>query len=260
MNKFALTGFTWRHGVLTSLVLGALALVLSLDPIPQDPAYHRFADQREFLGIPNFFDVVSNLPFLIIGWLGVNHCRRAESGPARPAWIAFFVGVFLVGFGSAYYHWSPSSPTLVWDRLPMTIGFMGLFVAVLTEYVHPRIVRTLLVPAILLGAASVFYWQATDDLRPYAWIQFMPLLVIPTLPFLFQSRYSHQGLFAAALGWYVVAKLTEYFDPRIFALSQDLLSGHSIKHLSAAAACLMVLLTLQRRKTLVSASSRPGFR
>ena len=247
MNEITPTGLTWRHGVLIGLVLGTLALLMSLDPIPQDPAYHRFADQREFFGIPNFFDVISNLPFLLIGWYGIRYCRQATLGSARLAWIAFFGGVFLVGFGSAFYHWSPSSPTLVWDRLPMTIGFMGLFVAVLSEFIHEDLAKRLLVPALLLGAASVFYWQATDDLRPYAWIQFMPLLVIPTLPFLFRSGYSHQGLFAVALGWYLLAKITEFLDPQIFAVNQDLLSVHSIKHLSAAAACYTVLIVMRKR-------------
>jgi hypothetical protein len=32
---------------------------LFLAPTPPSPAYHRFADRRSFLGIPNFGDVTS---------------------------------------------------------------------------------------------------------------------------------------------------------------------------------------------------------
>ena len=32
--------------------------------------YHRFADQQTLLGIPNFWNVVSNLPFILVGAVG----------------------------------------------------------------------------------------------------------------------------------------------------------------------------------------------
>ena len=38
----------------------------------------------------------------------------------------FFLGLFLTGFGSGYYHWEPTNDTLVLDRLPMTILFAGV--------------------------------------------------------------------------------------------------------------------------------------
>ena len=164
---------SWRHLLLIGLVLGTLALAFAIDPIAQDLNYHRFADTRDFFGVPNFFDVVSNLPFLVVGLLGLRIAVRGERDPARPGWIVLFVGVTLVAFGSSWYHLSPSNGTLVWDRLPMTIGFMGLFVALLTEYINPGLGRLLLLPAVLLGAASVAHWAFSDDLRLYAWVQFM---------------------------------------------------------------------------------------
>ena len=40
----------------------AVAAVFFLPPIPQGEHYHRFADQRALWGIPNFANVLSNLP------------------------------------------------------------------------------------------------------------------------------------------------------------------------------------------------------
>ena len=78
------------------LMLGSLITMMSLEPIPQDPAYHDFADQRTFLGVPNVLDVISNLPFLLVGVLGLWYCIRADLGAGRLAWIVLFTGVSLV--------------------------------------------------------------------------------------------------------------------------------------------------------------------
>lgn len=238
----------WRLAVLLTLVFGSLLALLGLDPIPQDIAYHAFADTRPFFGIPNGFDVLSNLPFLAVGFLGLRCCMRRQADAVRRAWIVLFAGVTLVSAGSAYYHWHPNNDTLVWDRLPMTIGFMGLFVALLGEYVDRRAVRYLLVPAVLVGVTSVGYWHWTDDLRPYVWVQFMPLLVVPALLILYQSGYSHQWLLLVALGWYLLAKAAEFYDPDIFRITQGLISGHTIKHLLAAAGSYSMVVMLQNRK------------
>jgi hypothetical protein len=70
-------------------------------------------------------------------------------------WYVLFAGITLVSFGSAYYHWSPNDTILFWDRLPMTIGFIGLLVALFGEYIAQRLSRFLLIPALLLGVGSV---------------------------------------------------------------------------------------------------------
>ena len=238
----------WRYAALVLIILGSLLWILSLDPIAQNTAYHAFADTREWIGIPNFFDVITNLPFLIVGLVGFRFCLRAQEGAIRRAWIVLFFGVGLVSVGSAYYHWNPNNATLVWDRLPMTIGFMGLFVALLGEYLGSRVSAVLLIPAVVLGLATVVYWHFTDDLRPYFWVQLVPLLTIPAVMILFRSGYSHQWLLLLALGLYVLAKVAESYDMAIFQNTQELLSGHSVKHLLAAAGCYSILVMLQRRK------------
>jgi len=58
-----------REIVLIVIITVSFAWMMSLDPIAQSQVYHNFADQRSILGIPNFLDVASNLPFFIFGIL-----------------------------------------------------------------------------------------------------------------------------------------------------------------------------------------------
>ena len=241
-------GIGWRHVLLLIIVIGSLVLVLSMQPFGQDPGYHDFGDQRTFFGSPNFFDVISNIPFLLVGMAGINFCYGNRSVSFRAAWLTFFAGVAIVSVGSGYYHWNPTNETLVWDRLPMTIGFMGLLIALLAEYVSAGLGRFLLAPAIIAGLSSVFYWHWFDDLRFYVWIQFFPLLTIPFLMMLFRPRYSHQWLLLVALACYMFAKLLEAYDREVFVLTQSFFSGHSLKHLLAALGCLSVLVMIKKRK------------
>lgn len=229
------------------LALVALIAVLSLPPIPQDPAYHDFTDTRTFFGIPSFLNVATNLAFLIVGVLGVHACATGSVAGARSAWLTCFGGVALVGLGSSYYHLAPDNDTLVWDRLPMSVGFMALLVAVLAEHLRPRLEKILLAPAILLGAVSVLVWHLADDLRLYAWVQFMPLLVIPAVLLLFDSAYTHRRLLLVALAVYALAKLAEHYDRTVFEATGQIISGHSLKHLLAALALYIVYRMLQRR-------------
>ena len=238
----------WRHALLLVVVFGSLAIMLSMQPIKQDPAYHDFADHGAFLGIPNFFDVISNIPFLLVGIAGLRFCRSSLLMSYRPAWITFFAGVAIISAGSAWYHLNPNNDTLVWDRLPMTIAFMGLLAALLAEYVDVRLGRLLLVPAILTGFSSVIYWHWYDDLRFYVWVQFMPLLIVPTLMVLFRPRYSHQWLLPVALACYMLSKLLETYDREVFVYTQSYFSGHTLKHLLAALGCYVVLMMLKMRK------------
>lgn len=232
---------TRRVYLILLLLIATLVAVMSLPSIAQDPGYHDFVDNRAFLGIPNFLNVTTNLAFLAVGiagvWLFTN--GRGAMG-ARWSWMACFIGVALVCLGSGYYHLAPDNGALVWDRVPMSVGFMGLLVAVLTEHLNPRLEKILLAPAILLGIASVVVWHVTDDLRLYAWVQFMPLLVIPAVLLLFDSPYTHRGLLLVALAIYAVAKLAEHYDRAVFEVTGEIISGHSLKHLLAALALFVV--------------------
>ncbi|MBM3527772.1 MAG: alkaline phytoceramidase [Alphaproteobacteria bacterium] len=223
--------------------LAAVSLLglLLLPPIPQSQAYHRFADQRAIFGIPNFWDVISNLPFVLVGLAGMRIVRGDRSA------FVFFLGVFLTGFGSAYYHWSPNDIGLFWDRLPMTFAFMAILANAIGERIDARAGALLFWPLVALGVASLLVWLRYDDLRLYAWVQFFPCLALPIMFALFPPKYTGTGYWFAAAGFYVLAKVLEYADAAIFA-SGHLVSGHTLKHLAAAGACYALLRAFQTRR------------
>ncbi len=222
----------------------ALALITALVPrLPQDPAYHHFADTRAMLGVPNALDVLSNVPFLLIGVLGLR-LRPRETG-----FYFCFAGIALTAFGSAWYHLNPNNATLVWDRLPMAVGFMGLLDAVIAERISERAAMLWLTPLLCLGAGSVIYWQARDDLRPYVLVQFGPLVLIAAMVALFPSRQRPVTPYVLILGWYVVAKILEAADAQVYALG-EIVSGHTLKHLAAAWACYEIVRMVARQQSV----------
>jgi len=167
------------------------------------------------------------------------------------SWCALFVGTALVAFGSGYFHWRPENWTLMWDRLPMSISFMGLFSILLCEQVFPNLSeRVVLLPLLAIGIGSVVYWYVADDLRLYLWVQFFPLLCIMVIPFLFPARFTHSWCLVLALGLYVLAKFTEARDLDVFQGTGNLLSGHSVKHLLAAAASWVLYRQFRHRTPL----------
>jgi Ceramidase len=229
--------------VLLGLMSASLAGLLLLPPIPQDQSYHQFADQRAIFGIPNFWNVVSNLPFLAVGAAGLWRFRN------DPATIVLFLGIFLTGIGSSYYHWNPNDRTLFWDRLPMTLAFAAILALVVAERVNARAGAILLWPALAIGLFSLLLWLWTDDLRLYFWVQFFPGLALLVLFLLYPPKYTGTYYWIIAAGLYVLAKVFEFSDHAIFSAGY-LLSGHTLKHLSAAAACFAILRYFETRRMI----------
>ena len=241
--------------IVITIALVVIAFVLT-SPYPQDPAYHLFADTRTLLAIDNFWNVMSNLPFLVIGVWGLAYVGRHGTAVClhglQSSYLVFFGGILLTAFGSGYYHLAPANDPLIWDRLPMTIGFAGLFAIIVGEFVSVRVARRMLIPLLLIGYASVEYWAFTEsrgvgDLRPYAVVQFFPMVLI-----LFFLLTRKPAIGAAKYYWimllfYVLAKVFEQLDTAIYAAG-GLLSGHSIKHMLAAMTPATVLYALYRRR------------
>ena len=247
-----------RLWAVAGVTVAAIVVIALQAPIPQPQSYHDFADQRAFLGIPNSLDVLSNLPFLLIGvWGVVFALRRAAPSDAfittAECWpyLVLFLGVLLTCLGSGYYHLAPDNARLVWDRLPMTLGFMALLAAVVAERINLKLGLRSLVPLLALGLASVAQWHLSEqrgegDLRFYLMVQFFPLLAIPLLLVLLLPRYTLGSYFVAALGLYALAKVFELLDREIFAMG-GVVSGHTLKHLTAAAAVGWLLRMLMER-------------
>jgi Ceramidase len=234
---------------LFGLAVISLLGLLFVPPIPQPQDYHQFADQKTLLGIPNFWNVVSNLPFIAVGaiglqYMGLQYFRRDLSAGV------FFLGVFLTGFSSSYYHWNPNDAGLFWDRLPMAIAFMAILANVVEERIDAKMGRLLLWPLVLLGIVSLLWWLRTDDLRLYGWVQFFPCIVLPLIFWLFAPKYSGTWYWFAAAGWYLLAKVLEYADATIYSAGQHIMAGHALKHLAAAGACCAILRAFQTRQPI----------
>lgn len=223
---------------------GALGAFL-LPPIPQDPGYHAFADGRALAGMPNALDVLSNLPLVVLGAVGLVRCLRGGD-PGRLKAL-FFATVLLTGIGSSLYHLHPNDDTIVLDRLPLSVMSVALFAAMLAERLSLRAGKWLAWGAVIAGPASVAYWRSGElrgagDLRPYGYLQFLPVLLIALLLFLRPEGGIPAGRFAKAFGWYAAARAAELLDAPVLAWT-GVVSGHTLKHLLAAVAvgCLLAL-------------------
>ena len=247
-----------RLRLLIGISLVGIVGIFFVPRIAQDPAYHMFADMRTLLGIPNALDVLSNAFFAWIGIEGLYRLHRQNSlvllRELRLPCSVFFAGVTLVAVGSAYYHWSPDNETLVWDRLPMTIAFMSFFTILIAERISLRVAMRLFPVLLLAGLASIVYWHFSEqagqgDLRPYALVQFMPIILIPLILLLFPARYDKSSAIWWVLFWYLMAKLLEWLDAEIYDILA-LVSGHSLKHVAAAIGCLVFLHHLRLRQPI----------
>jgi hypothetical protein len=233
----------------------AVIAMLFMQPIAQDPAYHHFADHRHLFGIDNFLNVVSNAPFLIIALLGFRQVQKSAALPADSVrftsiYLTFFTGVLLTGLGSSYYHYAPSSSTLIWDRLPMTIAFMAFFCLIIGYHSSQKIAKIALAPLLALGLGSILYWiytenQGRGDLRLYVLVQFLPILLVPMMIHGSSSKNMDRKSVWTIIAYYGMAKVFEHFDSQIYTLLGEI-SGHSIKHVLAAMGTYHVYLSLKK--------------
>ena len=245
--------------VLVLFVLG-LNYYMHVPAFAQDVSYHDFADQRPFLGIPNFMDVLSNILFIVYGIMGMRFLKTADlKCEEKILWGSLFVGSILTGFGSGYYHLGPENHTLVWDRIPMTIAFMSLFSIIIYERMHAKAGLYLLPVFLIIGISSVFYWDYTEsigqgDLRFYMLVQLLPLAAIPIVLLSLKGPYTGTRYFIGALAWYVLAKVLDKLDKPVFELLSGIVSGHSLKHIAAALGLYVLIIYLRKRKPRAQAA------
>lgn len=235
-----------KNRLLLGVTIIGISTLFFIKPISDNPNYHQFADQRTIYIIKHFWNVLSNLPFILFGLLGMFLIRKNHHTINLPINnFAFYLGIFLTGIGSMYYHHQPCSETLVWDRLPMTISFMAFFSIIIGNCICISTGKKVLFPLILLGLISIIYWQmtksmGTEDLRFYALIQFLPIVLIPITLILFKNNNPVTKTYWYILIFYVIAKICEANDEFIFTHFK-IISGHSLKHLAAATVPVVLL-------------------
>ena len=143
----------------------------------------------------------------------------------------------------------------------MTIAFMALVCSQIVDRINVRAGLVLLVPMLLLGAASVVYWRATEragagNVIPYAVLQGYSMLILLLMTAFVPSRYTRSNDLYWVFGWYALSKALETFDSEVFGLLGDVVSGHTLKHFAAALAGAAVCLLLTRRTLGLTPSSK----
>lgn len=246
--------------ILLAITIVSVIIVFFIPPIPQSLSYHQFADARKILGIPNFWNVISNVPFLvgILGFLAIKREWQAGNFINWQEVVPFFViflALILTAVGSSYYHLAPDNYRLVWDRIPMTLVFMALVALTIMERVNFKLGFWLLPLIIVFGIWSVWYWIWTEslghgDLRPYAFVQFYSIALTLMILYFFPKPYPSIKSFLLLIIFYILAKIFEFTDHQIYEMG-GIISGHTLKHLFGAIGSYWIVVMvdeLEKRK------------
>jgi hypothetical protein len=248
-----------KVGVIILLGSALLLLVIGLliSPIPQPQSYHHFADQRVWFGIDNTWNVLSNLPFALVGIWGLfllySHTTlQFIDNHECWFWVLISLGLILVALGSSYYHLAPDNARLVWDRLPMTVVFMSFVADLVLDRISARLAFWLWPFLLIIGIFSVVQWYMSElhgagDLRLYLALQLYTGLVA-LMMMLLPSHYTRSSDIAVLVLLYAVAKVFEFYDIPIYQLFGGIISGHTLKHLAAALAAFWLIRMMWKRQ------------
>ncbi|HYW57094.1 MAG TPA: hypothetical protein VE934_09040 [Polaromonas sp.] len=233
-----------NEGVLLGVVLALLAAAIFGPFVAQPGHLHGFADQRSWWGIACTMDVLSNLPFALWGVLGLACLvwKKRDVSVAQKAMAAlFFVGLLVTAGASSWYHWQADDAGLAIDRLGMVLAFAGLLGLAAADRISSRAGMVLGLAVLVLGPLSVAVWFASGNVLAWAALQFGGMALVLWLA----CVKPVPGALAVRWGWviviYAIAKLFEQTDEAVYALSAQLVSGHSIKHVIASFAAVPVI-------------------
>jgi hypothetical protein len=253
-----------ERGLLFTLLLLTLVACFGPELPAADVAIAAvFADGRGWHGLPNAMDVLSNLPFLLIGGWGLYRLHRIDrthqaalavfplAPPANDppdntldcAWL-FFAGLIATAVGSAFFHLVPDAPRLAADRAGMAVAFAGLIGMAVCERVSQRAGWPAAWFVLAAGLLSAEVFHESGNVLPWAIVQFGGMALVLTLALARPMPHAVGLRLGAVIFFYVLAKAFELGDHAIYEATQHLVSGHTLKHLTAALAGLPVLLAL----------------
>lgn len=244
--------------LLIALIL-AVAFACAGPSVAQYADYHAFADQRTLWDLPFAMDVLSNLPFALLGAWGLLRLRNWQRPLARRVGFAvqlpcdaqlplarlFFAGLLLTALCSGYYHLHPDDQGLAVDRLGMLVPFAGLMGLAAADRISARAGQWTAAAVLGLGPIAVVTWALSSNLLPWSVLQGGGMLLIVCLA-LHRPLIGAWGVsLLAVIAWYTLAKLLELGDHQILAWTQGLVSGHTLKHVAAAMAAWPVMAVMQ---------------
>lgn len=167
--------------------------------------------------------------------------------------------IFFLGFGSAFYHWHPTTQRLFWDRIFIALAMMAFFGAILCERVLNQLssrVRTIVtVILIFFGGFATTYWHITEeqghgDLSLYSIALWTPTALFPLVLLMYPTCYRGTRFICLAMLGFLLSRVFEALDKQIFYVLH--ISGHTLKHLSVSLSMLCVVLYLKYRKEIDS--------
>ena len=232
------------------LAVAALAALAALLPATGLPAgYHDFADQRTLLGLPHALDVLSNLPFAVMGAWGLWWLRRVpldRLGTAQRGLAGLlFIGLIATAFCSSGYHLDPHDAGLCIDRVGMSLAFAGLLGLAAADRISARAGVALAALVAVAAPATALVAGMAGNMTPWAVLQGGGLVLLAALALRRPQPRALGFSIIGVIAFYAVAKALELADAPVFALTQQLISGHSAKHLVAALAAWPVVRALQ---------------
>jgi hypothetical protein len=244
----------WRLAALAGLAALLAAAIAAAGLLQQDQRFHNFADTAAF-GIPHFGNVVSNLPYALVGIVGLARMGRLETSLPFTAAYAFWCGGFvLVAAGSAWYHAAPADTTLVWDRAAMTIVFAAATALYAADRISPRAGAVALGILAAIGLWSQWHWAVSGDLRAYRFAELLPFVMVPAICLLFPGRVTTLRHAWAIIAIFGLATLCEHYD-RVIA-DAVAVSGHTVKHLVSALAGWLAVAMVSGRATRATMTGR----
>jgi hypothetical protein len=238
---FAALQLREKYLIAALLALSLAALFAPTLPAAAWPIPH-YVDARTCLGLPNAGDVLSNLAFLVMGVWGLARLHARNDAPVGAR--CFFVGLILTCIGSSFYHLDPDLPQrLIADRLGMAVAFAGFLGIAAGERISVRAGRATVMLVTVGGLLAA--WVARDNLTPWVVVQFGGMALAVGLALVRPLPGALGVPLAGVLCFYVAAKLLELGDVTVFNATGHIVSGHTLKHLTAALAALPVIWALR---------------
>jgi hypothetical protein len=126
----------------------------------------------------------------------------------------------------------------------MSLVFASILAMLAYLKISPRFGLHTLAELLILAPLTVLIWDYNGNLTPYVVLQFGGIILVILTLLLTKTRM--QGpCFTSLIILYGAAKLVEFYDEKIFNLSQNLISGHTLKHLIAALAVIIFVSPLK---------------
>jgi 1-acyl-sn-glycerol-3-phosphate acyltransferase len=220
--------------------------------------YLHFADQRMLVGLPQAMDTLSNLPFAIAGLVGLFTLKGRAPSLEKRFGLLFFLGLIATSIFSSWFHQNPTEPLrLAADRFGMLIAFTGIVGLACSYYVSRNLAYVVATSTASLGIIGIYSALHYDSITVWAITQLGSLALLLALGIRARLNPGNEKslglLFLGVV--YAAAKAFEMADQPVFIWTEQIISGHSLKHIVASLAAWPILQFFRTEKKLAVMSS-----